>query len=353
MKRKPHRNREKGKLPQPARRMKLLDQVRRTCRVHHFSPKTEKAYVSWVRRYVKARGCRHPRSLGEEDLRAFLTALAEEARVSAATQRQAISALTFLYEKVLGVPCPGGKQCTPKGGRGLPRPRSPRRLPVVLTRNEVALVLERLRDPAKLVAAILYGSGMRLGEALALRIKDVDLERREISIRAGKGGSNRITVLPAGVVEGVRRQREDVRALFMRESEEGEGWVPLPGALDRKSPGAGRTFPWQFLFPASRSFRDSRTGHRMRSHLHPSAVQRAMKRAVQESGIPKRATCHTLRHSFATHLLEDGYDIRTVQELLGHSSVRTTMLYTHVLNRGGRGVRSPLDRLLDDARDRR
>lgn len=321
--------------------MRLLQQVRRAARVRHLSRSTENAYVGWVKRYVRFHGLEHPKRLGSEDLNGFLTALAVEEKVSPSTQNQALSALLFLYREVLLMPM--------AMGGAVPRARAPRNLPVVLTRCEVFRVLARLQGVPALVAAVLYGSGLRLSEGLGLRVKDVDTERCEISVREGKGKKDRLTMLPRRLVPEIGHQREVVRSLFENDLKRGGGFVALPGAYGRKSPADGRAFPWQYLFPAKRLLRDSETGRLTRHHLHPTAVQRAMKEAVRASGINKRATCHTLRHSFATHLLEDGYDIRTVQELLGHSSVRTTMLYTHVLNRGGRGVVSPFDRLSESS----
>jgi integron integrase len=271
---------------------------------------------------VRFHGLRNPAELGADEVGAFLTDLAVRGKVSAATQNQALAALLFLYHEVLGqrldaiVPAVRGKER--------------QRLPVVLTRREVEAVLRKMDGQAGVVAGLLYGSGLRLMECLTLRVKDVDLERREIRVRAGKGGVDRVTVLPELLVGTLERHLRAIRSL--------SGRVPLPGALDRKLPGAAAEWPWQWLFPARRQ-RDGK-----RHHFHPTAVQRSFHAALLASGISKRATCHSLRHSFATHLLEDGYDIRTVQELLGHRSVETTMIYTHVLNRGRLGVVSPADR---------
>jgi len=317
--------------------MKLLDRVRRAVRARHMSPNTEEAYVGWVKRYVRFHGTRHPMELGVADITRFLTHLALEEHVSASTQNQAKSALLFLYREALARPLPDLDT--------IPKARSGKKLPVVLTRREVSIVLSNMNDTPWLVAVLLYGSGLRLMEALALRVKDVELERKELTVKEGKGRHDRISMVPQSAVPALEAQLARVRSLFEDELKNGGGYVSLPGALERKSPSDGRAYAWQYLFPASRSTQDPRNGRRTRHHLHPSAVQRAMKRAVAASGIAKRATCHTLRHSFATHLLEDGYDIRTVQELLGHTNVRTTMLYTHVLNRGGLGVQSPLDRI--------
>ncbi|MFH1763167.1 MAG: integron integrase [Gemmatimonadota bacterium] len=317
--------------------MKLLEQLRRAIRARHLSPNTEEAYVGWVKRYVRFHGLKHPEAMGVSEIRAFLTHLGVDEHVSSSTQNQAASALLFLYRKVLRVSLedPGA----------LPRPRGAERLPIVLTRREVQQILAQLDGQPHLIVSVLYGSGLRLMEALTLRVKDIELERREITVKAGKGRKDRVSMLPGILAQDVSEQMSRVRNIFEEDLKRGGGYVALPGALARKSPADARAFAWQYLFPARRSMMDPVTGRRTRHHLDPSAVQRAMKRAVRATGIPKRATCHTMRHSFASHLLEDGYDIRTVQELLGHGSVRTTMLYTHVLNRGGLGVLSPLDRI--------
>ena len=317
---------------------KLLQSVRSKLRVRHYSVRTEEAYVAWVRRYVRHFGLRHPSELGEAEVHAFLTWLAEERELSASSVNQALAALLFLYAEVLR---------RPLGGLGtLPRGRQPLRLPVVLTVEEVRRVLEALDGVPRLIGLVLYGSGMRLGECLALRVKDVDLGRGELMVRRGKGARDRVTVLPRVVRVGVERQIQRVAAQHVAECGEGRahGWVEVPGAMGRKSPLAGRSLAWQWLFPATRRYQAPATGRWCRHHWHDSAMQRAMTAAVGRSGIMKRASCHTLRHSFATHLLEGGADIRTVQELLGHRDVATTMIYTHVLNRGGLGVTSPADR---------
>lgn len=316
---------------------KLLTILRSKLRVGHYSRRTEQAYVSWTRRFVRHHGLVHPAELAEPEVVSFLRHLAEDQHVAQATQAQALAALQFLYQHVLGRPLQ-------LEGR-LPRARTPKRLPVVLSRAEVVRVLAQLRGVYGMIGLLLYGSGMRLMECLTLRIKDVDLERGEIRIRRGKGGVDRVTVLPQNVRVALTGHLERVRAQHREDLAAGGGRVPLPGALDRKLPVGGLEWPWQWLFPATRRWRRDSTGERGRHHLDPSAVQRAMGAAVRRSGIGKRATCHTLRHSFATHLLESGYDIRTVQELLGHRDVSTTMVYTHVLNRGGLGVRSPADLL--------
>lgn len=315
---------------------RLLTQVRHAIRLHHYSRRTEEAYVGWVRRYVRFSGMRHPAELGGEDIRRFLTALADQGRVSASTQTQALSGLLFLYRQVLG------RELDPVA---IVRPARPVRVPVVLSRDEVRALLDALTGTPRLVALLLYGSGLRLLEALGLRVKDLDFITGELVVRRGKGTKDRITMMADSAHRELKDELERVRRQHERDRATGGGYVLLPGAFHRKSPGAAREWAWQFVFPATRTFVDRPTGLRYRHHLHESVVQRAVKRALEVAGIAKRATCHSLRHSFATHLLEDGYDIRTVQELLGHRDVATTMIYTHVLNRGGFGVRSPMDRL--------
>jgi integron integrase len=280
---------------------------------------------------------RHPRELGETEIAAFLTHLAVEGGVTSSTQNQALCALLFLYRDVLESDFPWMEH--------LVRARKPRRLPVVLTRDEVRTVLLELEGTPRLVAALLYGSGLRLLECLQLRVKDLDLARLEIRVRRGKGAKDRVTMIPQSLRATLAAHLEHVRSQHERDRRAGSVWVTLPDALERKYPSARRDWAWQWVFPATRTFRDAQLQVSRRHHFHESAVQRAVKEAVRRARIPKRASCHTFRHSFATHLLEDGYDIRTVQELLGHASVATTMIYTHVLNRGGLGVRSPVDQL--------
>jgi integron integrase len=313
-----------------------LDQVRQAIRLRHYSRRTEESYVAWIRKYVVFHGKRHPAELGASEVTAFLTGLATRERVSASTQNQALSALLFLYrhvlERELGALPP------------IVRARTPERLPVVLSRQEVALVLEQLGGTMWIIVAVLYGAGLRLSECLNLRVKDVDIDRNQIAVRRGKGQKDRLTMLPAAIKEPLQSHLRLVRAQHSRDLSAGVGRVVLPFGLDRKYPNAGIDWSWQFVFPAARVCRDPRWGPPSRFHLHESAVQRAVAEGVRRAGITKRVSCHTFRHSFATHLLEDGYDIRTVQELLGHRDVSTTMIYTHVLNCGGLGVRSPMDR---------
>lgn len=317
----------------------LLSEVRRALRVRHYSRRTEEAYVAWIRRFIRFCGMRHPRELGPSDVTRFLSSLAVEGHVSASTQNQALAAIVFLYRDVLNMPV-GWLSALVRAKRGA-------RVPVVLTRDEVRELLVRLRGTgaAGLVIELLYGSGMRLLEGLRLRVKDVDFGRHQITVRGGKGDRDRHTMLPDRLAGGLLRHLAEARNQHERDLAAGAGWVELPGALGLKYPNAGREWGWQWVFPAGREYEDPATHQRRRHHLHQTVVQRAFKEALRASRIAKAASCHTLRHSFATHLLEAGYDIRTVQELLGHRSVETTMIYTHVLNRGGLGVRSPVDTL--------
>lgn len=319
--------------PAPAR---LLDRVRAALRSRHYSFRTERAYVGWIRRFILFHGKRHPDTMAEHEVGAFLTSLATDGKVSASTQNQALAALLFLYQTVLG------RDLAWLGG--LVHAKRPARLPVVLTREEAMALLDRLDGVVRIVGSLLYGSGLRLLEVLQLRVKDVDLDRREILVRRGKGQKDRHTVLPAALVQPLRDHLTAVRALHEQDLAVGLGAVALPEALSKKYPSAPREWPWQWVFPASRTYADAVTGEIRRHHLHETVVQREVRRAARAAGITKPATPHTLRHSFATHLLESGYDIRTIQELLGHRDVSTTMIYTHVLNRGAAGVRSPLDR---------
>ncbi len=314
---------------------KLLDQVRDRIRVKHYSIRTETQYVQWIRRYILFHGKRHPRNMGRKEIEAFLTHLAVEGGVSASTQNQALSALLFLYREVLEMEVPWLDKVV--------RAKRPQRMPVVLTRQEVRSVLERMSGVYGLMGALLYGTGMRLMECVRLRVKDIDFARGEILIRDGKGAKDRVTMLPASVVEGLQAHLKSRRALFEEDRRAGMASVYLPDALARKYPNAPTEWGWQYVFPSGSHSVDPRSGEERRHHLDEKLLQRAMKKAVRAAGIAKPATPHTLRHSFATHLLNSGYDIRTVQELLGHKDVSTTMIYTHVLNKGGRGVVSPLD----------
>lgn len=320
---------------------KLLHSLRTKLRLGHFSRRTEEAYVQWAYRFVRYHGLRHPQEMGKDEVLAFLTHLAVDRKLAAATQAQALAALQFLYRYVIDRPL--------TGMGNVPKARAPVRLPVVLSEREVSAVVGKLDGVPRVVAMLLYGSGMRLLECLTLRVKDIDLDRGEIRIRRGKGAKDRVTVLAQSMREPLTAHLERVRAVHSRDLAAGAGAVELPDALDRKYPTAPRQWAWQWVFPARRMYVDPETGERRRHHLHESVMQRAMAEAVRESGIGKRASCHSLRHSFATHLLEAGSDIRTVQELLGHRDVTTTMVYTHVLNRGGLGVRSPADRVFGNA----
>ena len=313
----------------------LLTRVRNAIRLKHYSLRTEQAYVDWIRRYIVFHGKRHPSGLGSEDIERFLSHLAVERQVAASTQNQAKSALLFLYREVLEVELPWLD--------GVVRAKTPSRLPVVVTEQEVMSVLRRLRGVHRLLGCLLYGSGLRILEALRLRVQDLELPRRQIIVRDGKGAKDRVTVVPDRLITALAEQLDRARRMHDSELAAGGGAVWLPHALARKWPNAARAWGWQFVFPAPTRSVDPRTGTMHRHHLSEQSFQRAMRQAVRDAGIDKPATPHTLRHSFATHLLESGYDIRTVQELLGHADVRTTMIYTHVLNRGGRGVRSPLD----------
>lgn len=315
--------------------MRLLEAIHARARLRHLSPRTEKAYAGWVKRFVRYHGRRHPRDLGDREIGRFLTSLAVDANVSAATQNQALAALLFLYREVLGIPVTVG-QDTVRAKRG-------RRLPEVMTRDEATRIIDLLAGTPHVVALFLYGSGLRLEEALTLRVKDVDVETRTILVRSGKGNKDRRTVLADGAAKALRSHLELVRRLHARDLAAGGGEVAMPDALGRKYPAAGSEWGWQWVFPARRRYVETGTGKVRRHHLDPSVMQRAIKLAVRADGMVRRVSCHTFRHSFATHLLERGYDIRTVQELLGHSDVRTTMIYTHVLNRGALGVRSPVD----------
>lgn len=318
--------------------MKLLDQVRRACRTKHLSIRTEKVYLQWIRRFIHYHGLQHPRHLQEADVRAFLEHLALDANVAASTQNQALSALLFLYNHVLE---------RPLGDLGhVVRAQRPKRLPTVLTRKEVKAVLDQLSPPHYLIASLLYGAGLRLMESLRLRVKDIEFSYAQIIVRDGKGQKDRVTMLPDPIRRPLDRHLRKVKLLHEEDLDAGYGAVYLPYALARKYPNAARAWHWQYVFPSPRRSTDPRSGTERRHHLSEHTVQHAVRKAVRVAGIGKQASPHTFRHSFATHLLEDGADIRTVQELLGHKDLRTTMIYTHVMKRGV-SVRSPLEHLGD------
>lgn len=319
--------------PPPVR---LLEKVRECIRARHYSIRTEDSYVDWVRRYVRYHGRRHPRELGAVHVGAFLSSLANDRKVSASTQNQALAALLFLYKQVLGVDLPWLE--------GVTRAKKPKRLPTVLTRGEAHALLGQMEGVHALMAKLMYGNGLRLAECLQLRVKDIELERREVMVREGKGPKDRITMLPESLVDPVKRHLEGVRRLHDADREAQVPGVELPHAYAVKNPSAATSWAWFWVFPQDHLSRDPRSRITRRHHAYEQTFSRALKRAAWRAKIVKPISSHTLRHSFATHLLEAGYDIRTVQELLGHKDVSTTMIYTHVLNRGGRGVVSPLDR---------
>ena len=314
---------------------KLLDQLRNRLRFKHYSLETEKAYVKWVKDFVLFHHVQHPANMGKEEISAFLTHLAVKRNVAASTQNQALCALLFLYREVLELEVGWLED--------LEHAKKPARLPVVFTKDEARTVLVHLDGVRRLMACLLYGSGLRLKECVRLRIKDVDYGQNHIVVRQAKGQKDRVTVLPDSLKADLKRQMAKVEALHNKDRAEGFGRVYLPYALAKKYPAAELELGWQYVFPASKRSVDPRSGIERRHHVDESVLQRAVKEAIRKAGIHKHASCHTFRHSFATHLLENGYDIRTVQELLGHSDVKTTMIYTHVLNRGAAGVRSPID----------
>ena len=319
-----------------AEKPSLLDSVRHCLRLRHYSIRTEQAYVQSVKRFILYHKKRHPREMGVDEIRQYLSHLATEGRVAASTQNQALSALLFLYREVLGMELPYID--------GVERAKRPVRVPVVLTREEAGRVLSHLGGTYGLMASLLYGSGLRLMECVRLRVKDVDFGYRQITVRDGKGEKDRRTVLPESLAEPLRRQLERTRLLHDEDLRRGYGRIYLPYALARKYPHAAAEWVWQWVFPASKLSADPRSGEVRRHHASEDMLQSEVKKAVGAAGMAKRVSCHTFRHSFATHLLEDGYDLRTIQELLGHKDVSTTMIYTHVLNRGGKGVRSPIDK---------
>jgi integron integrase len=317
-----------------------MDCVREAIRMRHYSPRTEKTYCGWIRRYILFFGKRHPLEMGESEINTFLAHLALKGQVAASTQNQALAALLFLYREVLG---------RELGNLGeLVRAKRPQRLPTVLTRSEVRAVLGKLEGTPRLMASLLYGGGLRLLECLRLRVKDLDFERGEVTVRQGKGGKDRVTVLPEALKKPMKRHLLRVRELWEQDESGGLPGVELPDALERKYPNAAKEWAWYWVFPAAAPSTDPRTRAFRRHHSGESALQKAVRAAAQAADLGRPVSCHTLRHCFATHLLERGYDIRTVQELLGHRDVSTTMIYTHVLNRGGRGVVSPADDLPGD-----
>lgn len=316
---------------------KLIDQLREALRSRHYSPRTEQTYCHWVKRYIFFHKVRHPAEMAEPEINSFLTHLAVKEKVAASTQNQALSALLFLYRHVLG------REIGDLGE--VIRARKPVRLPVVMTRDEVKAVLANLSGDKWLMASLMYGAGLRLMECLRLRVQDIDFSRNEILVRDGKGAKDRITMLPASLKAPLQEHLKTVKAIHERDLADGWGCVLLPGALDRKYPNAPKDWRWQWVFPQETRWKNTKTGEEGRHHVHETILQRAVKEAVHKAGVIKHAGCHTFRHSFATHLLESGYDIRTIQELLGHKDVSTTMIYTHVLNKGGHGVRSPMDGL--------
>ena len=315
---------------------KLLDQVRDSIRLKHYSIRTEDAYVYWIRKYILFHNKRHPKDLGMQEINQFLTYLAVNKKVASSTQNQALNAIMFLYKEVLNKKI--------EYISNFVRAKRPERLPVVLSHSEVTAILSNIENPYWLMASLLYGSGLRLMECIRLRVKDLDFDYHQIIVRNGKGFKDRITMLPEKLIQQLSHQLQKSKMIFELDIEKGFGEVYLPYALATKYKNAAKEWGWQWVFPASRRSIDPRTGIERRHHISETVLQRAVKNAVRKSGIVKQASCHTLRHSFATHLLENGYDIRTVQELLGHKDVRTTMIYTHVLNRGGLSVRSPLDK---------
>ncbi len=315
---------------------RLLDEVRRVLRLKHYSIRTETVYVGWIRRFILANGKRHPRDMGEAEVEGFLSQLAVQGKVAATTQNQALAALLFLYKQVLSIELPWMESVV--------RAKRSQHVPTVLSRDEITRVLARMDGRPWLLASLLYGTGMRLMEALRLRVKDVDFGRNEITIRDGKGGKDRRTMLPRSLAEALLREIERARLLHEADLAAGFGAAWLPHALARKYPNAPREIGWQYVFPSAQRSRDPRDGIERRHHFDDAILSRALKTACRAAEVAKPVSAHTLRHSFATHLLEAGYDIRTVQELLGHKDVATTQIYTHVLNRGGHGVLSPLDR---------
>lgn len=322
---------------QSARPFRLMERIREVMRLHHYSTRTEEAYTQWIKRYIYFHNKRHPNEMGPDEITAFLTYLAVTRKVSASTQNQALNAILFLYKKVLEIDLPWMD--------GIVRAKRPQHLPVVFTRDEVKAILSQFDGTRWLILSMIYGCGLRVLECLRMRVKDADFHYRQIVVRDGKGNKDRVTMLPAPLIEPLRSHLIRVKQLHEQDLESGYGCVFMPFALDRKYPNACREWGWQYIFPSSNISEDPNSGIWRRHHIHEKTLQKAMRRAIQQAGIVKHGSVHTLRHSFATHLLEDGYDIRTLQELLGHKDVKTTQIYTHVLNKGAGGVRSPLERL--------
>ncbi len=318
-------------MPQP----RLLDQVRKAMRVRHYSIRTEESYISWIKRYILFHDKQHPKNLGKDEITQFLSHLASDRNVAASTQNQALSALLFLYKEVLSIDLPWLGDVV--------RAKRPSRLPVVLTRQDTKRLLGELNDTNWLIANLLYGSGLRLMEAIRLRVKDVDFDYEQIIVRSGKGFKDRTTVLPNSIAKHLQKHLAKIKNLHQRDLEEGFGSVYLPFAIERKYPNANKEWGWQYVFPSSKRSVDPQSGVIRRHHVSEKNLQRAIKQATRNLGIVKPVSTHTLRHCFATHLLEDGYDIRTIQELLGHKDLKTTMIYTHVMKKGAHGVRSPID----------
>ncbi len=313
---------------------KLLEQVRQEIRRRNYSYKTETAYVRWIKRFIRFHGTVHPSKLGDEEVAAYLNYLANSRNVAASTQNQALSALVFLYKEVLN---------QTEMHLDLVRAKKPKRLPVVLSAEEIVRIFQNLQKRPLLICELLYGAGMRISECVRIRVQDIDFGYKQIWVRSGKGMKDRVTLLPQKCIPDLQKQMKRVRNLHERDLKKGLGKALLPGALVKKYPDEDQQLRWQYVFPSSRLSKDPRSGLLHRHHVSAVYIQTAFKKAVHAAGVPKKATCHSLRHSFATHLLSNGYDIRTVQDLLGHKNVATTMVYTHIIKKGGMGVKSPID----------
>ncbi len=314
---------------------KLLDQVREKILTLHYSRRTEQAYVFWIRRFILFHNKRHPKEMAGPEISQFLSHLAVQEKVAASTQNQALCALVFLYKQILNIDVGEFPE--------IHWSKMPKKLPVVFTAREAKAVISHLKDTNRLMAMLLYGSGLRLSECLQLRVKDIDFEFKQITVRRGKGQKDRRTLLPLRLIDPLKKQIEYVKEVHEYDLKNGYDSISMPYALEKKYPNAGKELGWKFMFPATQISTDSRSGLKRRHHIHESVLQKAVKKAIRKAGITKHAGCHTFRHSFATRLLENGYDIRTIQELMGHANVKTTMIYTHVINKGGMGVKSPLD----------